>query len=412
MKKPLLILLTEAYPVILYELFIEDEMRIISSYFDKVLFVTENQVESKVQPFIPENSTTYKCDTSPSLSDKIICVKYLFCLFFYKEILLVLKKNNKKHWFKIVKILFMELAKAHKIKNTLKGILVKHKNGYSQIYLYSYWHNHKALALAMIRRKDKEKICFARAHGWDVFAGRHEIPYLPFKTFILKNLDCTYSISETGKNEFEKKYGNDICSKVRVSRLGKFNDRKPVFRVNDKGYLLFSCSELLPVKRVHLIIELISKLPLTNIRWIHYGEGPLRKELEALATEWLPHVSYELRGVVPNKEILDFYQANPVDLFINLSESEGIPVSIMESLSSGVPVLATDVGGTSEAVNAEHGFLIEKDFDMNEVAGIITKYLLSPKEIKLKYKQNAYSFWQKYFEASKNYSEFLRMILS
>ncbi len=412
MKKPLLILLTEAYPVILYELFIEDEVRVVAPHFDKIIFVTENQKESEIQPYIPANSVTCKYDTNPTLLNKFQALKYLCYGFFYKETLFVLKKNNKKHWFKIFKIMFMELAKAHKIKKTINDILSKNKNGYSQIYLYSYWHNHKALALALIRKKDKERICIARAHGWDVFAGRHAIPYLPFKTFILKNLDCTYSISETGKKEFEKNYGNNISSKVQVSRLGKFNDRQPVFQVNAKGYLLFSCSELLPVKRIHLIIELISKLPLANIRWIHYGEGPLRKELEALAADLLPHVSYELRGMVPNKEILDFYQANPVDLFINLSESEGIPVSIMEALSSGVPVLATDVGGTSEAVNSEHGFIIEKDFDMNEVAEIITKYLLSPQENKLKYKQNAYRYWQEHFEAAKNYSEFLRMILS
>lgn len=411
MKKPLLILLTDAYPVILYELFIEDEIRVIAPHFDKIIFMTENQKESEIQPYIPANSVTCKYDTSPTLLNKFQALKYLCYGFFYKELLFALKKLHKKQFKTVLKIMFMELARAQRTIGELKHLLQENKGLYTQIYLYSYWHNHKALALALLRKKDKEKICFARAHGWDVFAGRHAIPYLPFKTFILKNLDCTYSISETGKKEFEKNYGNDIRSKVRVSRLGKFNDRQPVFRVNDNGYLLFSCSELLPVKRVHLIIELISKLPLTNIRWIHYGEGPLRKELETLAAELLPHVPYELRDVVPNKEILDFYQTNPVDLFINLSESEGIPVSIMESLSSGVPVLATDVGGTSEAVHAEHGFLIEKDFDMNLVAEIIAKYLLSPKEIKLKYKQNAYSFWQEHFEATKNYSKFLRIIM-
>ena len=39
-----------------------------------------------------------------------------------------------------------------------------------------------------------------------------------------------------------------------------------------------------------------------------------------------------------------------IDLFINTSSSEGVPVSIMEALSVGIPIIATDVGGTKEIV--------------------------------------------------------------
>jgi len=49
---------------------------------------------------------------------------------------------------------------------------------------------------------------------------------------------------------------------------------------------------------------------------------------------------------------------------MNLSETEGIPVSIMEAQSAGVPILATNLGGTSEIVNNENGFLVEKDFNL------------------------------------------------
>lgn len=48
-----------------------------------------------------------------------------------------------------------------------------------------------------------------------------------------------------------------------------------------------------------------------------------------------------------NQLVYDFYRNNDVDVFVNLSESEGIPVSIIETISFGVPVVATDVGGNS-----------------------------------------------------------------
>ncbi|NCO54621.1 MAG: glycosyltransferase, partial [Bacteroidetes bacterium] len=69
-----------------------------------------------------------------------------------------------------------------------------------------------------------------------------------------------------------------------------------------------------------------------------------------------------------------------VDLFINVSESEGIPVSIMEALSAGIPVIATNVGGTNEIVNNDVGFLIDKEFEINTAVNIINNYLNSPIE--------------------------------
>ena len=97
-------------------------------------------------------------------------------------------------------------------------------------------------------------------------------------------------------------------------------------------------------------------------------------------------------------------------MFINLSSSEGIPVSIMEALSAGIPVVATNVGGTSEAVNSLTGFLIPADFNSADVALTITNYLNLEPAQQLQYRQNAYEFWKENFEAGKNYGDFLRSI--
>ena len=176
--------------------------------------------------------------------------------------------------------------------------------------------------------------------------------------------------------------------------------------------LICSCSNLIPVKRVDKIIEVISHLQTKNIRWVHFGDGPLRAELEAMAASKLQNVEFEFCGIVANDKILDFYAKNPVDLFINLSDSEGIPVSIMEALSAGIPVVATDVGGTAEAVNNKNGFLIPADFNSADVAQTITNYLNLNSAQQQQYRQNAYAFWKENFEAGKNYEEFAEMLFS
>ncbi len=52
-----------------------------------------------------------------------------------------------------------------------------------------------------------------------------------------------------------------------------------------------------------------------------------------------------LRGGISNAEVFQFYRDNKVDLFVNASTSEGLPVSIMEAISFGIPSIATNVGG-------------------------------------------------------------------
>ena len=82
----------------------------------------------------------------------------------------------------------------------------------------------------------------------------------------------------------------------------------------------------------------------------------------------------------------------------------------MEALSAGIPALATNVGGTAEAVNSKNGFLIPADFDCRNVAQIIDDYLNLPISEQNVYRQNAYDFWKENYDAAKNYAVFLQHI--
>ena len=99
-----------------------------------------------------------------------------------------------------------------------------------------------------------------------------------------------------------------------------------------------------------------------------------------------------------------------IDLFLNVSESEGIPVSIMEAISAGIPVIATDVGGTSEIVNDSFGTLIPKYFLINDLAKIIFQFNRKREEQKKQMKTNAKKFWSENFDAMKNYQMFAEFL--
>jgi glycosyltransferase involved in cell wall biosynthesis len=59
------------------------------------------------------------------------------------------------------------------------------------------------------------------------------------------------------------------------------------------------------------------------------------------------------------------------DIFVNPSYSEGLPTSVMEAASVGLPVIATDVGGTREIV--EHGTtgLLVEPYQPEQIAAAI-----------------------------------------
>lgn len=412
MKPKTLILLCDNYPLSAGEFFIDDEMRVIAPKFDKVLIYTASADSGeKLNRFVPDNAEIVSFSRQKLELGKLKSIFRIFKPMFVAELFFALRNLPVKYWLSAIKILYVEIHRATNLKKDIVGLCKAKNLNPSDCVFYSYWHDYKALALAMLRKDDQSIKCVARAHGWDNFADRHTPPYLPYKSFIINNLSQTYSISDAGKFYFEQYLNRKLDDKVTVSRLGKFNDRQPNMDKPSDSVLVCSCSNLIPVKRVDKIIEVISHLQTKNIRWVHFGDGPLRAELEAMAANKLQNVEFEFRGIVANDKIFDFYAENHVDLFINLSASEGIPVSIMESLSAGIPVVATNVGGTAEAVNNTNGFLVPAEFNTNDVAKTISNYLNLDSLQQQQYRQNAYDFWRENFEAGKNYGEFLRCVL-
>ena len=150
----------------------------------------------------------------------------------------------------------------------------------------------------------------------------------------------------------------------------------------------------------------------TKIIWHHYGDGEIFDEIKKIADEKLTgKVQYEFMGAVDNKELLEIYKNGNYHFFLNTSSSEGIPVSIMEASSFGIPCLATDVGGTREIIkNGENGILLDSDIKDEELAREIQRFISLDKESYLEYREKARIIWQENFDATRNYKEFSEML--
>ena len=157
------------------------------------------------------------------------------------------------------------------------------------------------------------------------------------------------------------------------------------------------------------------KIQLLNhkIKWYHIGDGDLFNRLKDLAEEKLPeNIHYEFLGQLPNQKILEFYKNNRIDLFINTSASEGIPVSIMEVQSFGIPVIATDVGGVKEIItHNRNGYLINKEFKDEELTSLIESFArMSKKEIDT-LREVSRTMWENKYSAKENYTKLFNKII-
>ena len=281
--------------------------------------------------------------------------------------------------------------------------LLRQKFSGSEHFFYSYWLNDAAVALAFLKASE---IKISRAHGWDVYFERHPYNYLPLRKFLADKLNGIFTISENGKLYLNEK--TNRSEKIIVSRLGTLNDFQFEDKIDDAELNVISISNLIPLKRVDLIGEALQIINNPNINWHHFGDGALFEEIKS------KFPSGNFHGFTENKKIKEFladHSANSV--LINASSTEGIPVSMMEAMSFGIPCIGTNVGGVSEIIeDGINGFLMPAELSAKTAADFISKYFSLSNAEKQNFRRNARNIWETKYNAEKNYREFTEKIKS
>ncbi|MBK8782825.1 MAG: glycosyltransferase [Anaerolineales bacterium] len=138
-------------------------------------------------------------------------------------------------------------------------------------------------------------------------------------------------------------------------------------------FRIVSCSRVVPVKRVGLLLEAVSAAarirPDLRFIWHHIGNGDTREELQKYANKAFPeNASAVFSSYIDRQNLFELYRQTPVDIFVNVSESEGTPVTAMEAISCGIPILATAVGGNVEIDTKQNGWLLSPNPTPEEIA--------------------------------------------
>lgn len=336
--------------------------------------------------------------------------KVIFNPMFYKELFIERKKIFTKNFILLIKNLFAFLGLIDNYSAHVKKFLIE--NGFSKeddIVFYAY-RMHKHMGAAYLLHKEfPNSIVMARGHGYDLYEYRWDTNYIVFQKQMLDKMDLILSISREGKEYISEHYGINK-DKILVSYLGTKDCGIQEYKKEDHLRVI-SCSRIDPLKRINLIYEAVMNSNI-NIEWIHIGGGELFESYKLKYEIDSDSKKIKFLGKMYNKEILEYYKNNTFDVFINYSEHEGVPVTLMEAISFGIPAIATDVGGVSEIIDNNNGYLIDSNTDPREVSKIFEKIMdMSTKEI-LELRKNAREKYMTTFNLKYNKKELIEVINS
>lgn len=410
-----LVLFTAHYPYGLGEEFLENELRIAEKEFSEIMIVCNAKAsECAVVRYLPTNARVVLLRKDQNtVHQNISMLRALLIPRFWKEFFAGCKERGLKCIREVIlKLLLVE--RSFQALQRTENEWLGNEEQLTDTVFYSYWLGPTVLYLKW-RKISNYRAFVSRAHGGDCFFDRG---YLPWRKDSLDALDAVFTISEMGRKDIVYHYGDKVpklTEKVHVARLGVSlpTEMGPI-PDEDEQVLLVTCSNVIKLKRLDLLVEALHKWSERQIRWVHFGDGVLMNAISLLAQERLagnPSVSWEFRGRVSNEEVLEFYRNMPVTLFVNCSDAEGIPVSVMEAMAYGIPALARAVGGNVELVDNSCGMLLPEDASADVLFSAI--HILISEQSRnayLQMRQAAHDQVKKRFNATNNYELFWRQI--
>ncbi len=193
-------------------------------------------------------------------------------------------------------------------------------------------------------------------HGSDLLL---HAAYLDMK---LRHCATCYTVSEYNRDYIFRHYPELPHEKVLLRRLGV--DLSAIDRGiheqsrSDHRFIVLTAGRLHPVKDHPFLIRACAALKARSVDFVCFiaGAGPERKKLEKQIGDLGLQREVKLLGQIPHEDLEAIYPL--ADLFVLTSESEGIPLVLMEAMAHGRPVLAPNITGIPELVlDGKTGFL-------------------------------------------------------
>lgn len=203
------------------------------------------------------------------------------------------------------------------------------------------------------------KVIFT-AHSWAFTEGSslfRKIVMIPTEKFLSRFTDKIICVSSFDKN---------IALKYKIAKEGKITvvyngvPNREIRDLNKKEtFKLITIMRLDYPKWPELLVESFAKINNLNLELLIIGYGSKINKLNSQINKLgLSNRAKVLFSIDKEQNIL---LLNKADLFVLISKHEGLPITILEAMSVGLPVVASNVGGIKEEINGSCGYLVEND---------------------------------------------------
>ena len=282
-----------------------------------------------------------------------------------------------------------------------------------RIVFYTYWRGGSTLALARFAAANPAMKIVTRVHRYELYEDAFSPPFQPWHPAMYQDLSFTAAVSQDGCDYLRR--AGVAAHRLMLSRLG-CEAPAALCKASADGVLrIVSVSFVTSVKRVPMMASALTALaarhPTQAFEWKHFGDGPQLDQVREALLSVTPNLTVKLAGHVSNEALLTHYQQQCVDVFILLSKSEGLPVSIQEAASVGVPIIATNVGGVRELVGDDNGVLLKADASQAEVVAALEWVLLNGDAAAIQARRAASrQRWAEGFDAEVNHTRFAKKL--
>ena len=167
------------------------------------------------------------------------------------------------------------------------------------------------------------------------------------------------AVSDEMKHVLTAQYGFRPAQVEVIRNGGRFPPRAVPGRMGGESFHIGTVGRMVPVKGLDLFLDAAAALrrQTPHVRFSILGDGPLREDLVRQARAL--GIDDCTDFVAPCPDPFGYYDS--LDVYVNTSLHEGLPLSVVEAMACGKPIVSAAVGGIPEVVtHGEHGFLVQE----------------------------------------------------
>lgn len=244
---------------------------------------------------------------------------------------------------------------------------------------YTFIHTHTPVASAIVRlaaHKRNIKVIYT-AHGFHFYHGApiwNWIIFYPIEIWLSKYTDVLITINNEDYQRAFKKFkaktilyvpGVGVDTEIFTPQKKDREKIRKELGLENSQIMVLSVGELNENKNHESVIRAMAGYD--KLTYVIAGKGKLKDKLESVAKEC--NVDLRLTGYCNNVE--DFYKA--ADIYVLPSIREGLNVSLMEAMSSGLPCLVGKIRGNTDLIDDGQGGYLFSPFKIKEIRDSISK---------------------------------------